>query len=134
MDFSDMSWHHQRAAGLHAMPYDIVGYVYKTDTYCPDCILRVFHDSPTGQPPIAGMTIEQHLDVVARMRGINRADQSSFDNGEFPVPMFRQDLTPCEHCMTEFGIDGDDEEFDCGICDGVGNNEFCGRCRLTLGA
>src|SRR5215469_4026795 len=103
MDMSKLSWHQQRAAGMHAMPYDIVGYAYKADEYCPDCILRVFHGSPTGQPPIAGMTIEHHLDIVARMRGIDR--NGDVDCGGFPVPIQRSDLQPCEFCADVIDVD-----------------------------
>jgi hypothetical protein len=101
----ELSWHQQRAAGMHRMPDDIVGYSYRAANYCPNCTLRVLHSSPTGEPPIAGMSIELHLDVLARMRGIDRDDESSYNSGEFPKVLFRDmaDDDTCESCGCTWG-------------------------------
>jgi hypothetical protein len=123
MDFNDMTWHQQRAAGLHAMPYDIAGYAYKADMYCPDCILRVMRLSWRRRK---GESPEAVLDRGAKARGINRADESSFDSGEFAAIIRRENLTPCEFC------DGDPS--DCDVCGGTGTSDVCGICRATLGA
>lgn len=92
-------------------PDDLVAYTYQADLYCPRCILRAFHGSPTGKPPIFGMTIEQHLDMVARMRGIDRSDETTFDSSEFPKPVFRSDVS------SPGSLRGLDTEYDrCGSC------------------
>jgi hypothetical protein len=122
-------------------PDDLVAYTYAADLYCPSCILRAFHGSPTGLPPIAGMSIEQHLDVLARLRGVDPSDERSFDSGDFPKLVRRSELTACEHCDG----DGDIEllygprgrEYHgrwvrCGECDGTGSPDRCGRCRQLL--
>lgn len=122
-------------------PDDLVGYAYCADLYCPRCILRAFHGSPTGEPPIAGMSIEQHLDVLARLRGIDRTGTVPFDSGEFPAVVFRGDLGACDHCQgagdIEFLYGPRGHEYHgrwvrCGECDGTGSPDRCGRCRQLL--
>jgi hypothetical protein len=36
-----LSWHQQRAAGMHALPYDVVGYTNEGAILCPACAERV---------------------------------------------------------------------------------------------
>lgn len=122
-------------------PDDLVGYAYRTDLYCPRCILPAFHGSPTGEPPIAGMSIEQHLDVLARLRGVDRTGIEPFDSGEFPAVVFRSDLAACDHCQGAgdiellYGPRGREYHgrwVRCGECDGTGSPDRCGRCRQLL--
>lgn len=81
----------------------VVGYVYSADVYCPRCILCALHNSPSGEPPISGMSVEQHLDVLARIRGIDRYDESSYDSGEFPkVILDLGDEEQCGRCGETF--------------------------------
>jgi hypothetical protein len=126
---------------MAARPDDLVAYTYRADVYGPCCILRAFHGSPTGEPPIAGMSIEQHLDVLARLRGVDRSDEGSFDSGDFPKPVRRSELTICGHCNGEgqieflYGPRGHQYHgrwVRCGECDGSGSTDRCGRCRELL--
>jgi len=32
-----LSWHQQRAAGMHALPYDVVGYTFDGTILCAAC-------------------------------------------------------------------------------------------------
>jgi hypothetical protein len=91
----ELSWHQQRAASMHALPDDIVGYTFNAETYCPGHIIDAL---PTGEGGAfegwalaAGihMSVEDNLDEVAASFVINRADESSFDDGEFPKVILR---------------------------------------------
>ena len=64
---------------------DIVAYTYKADIYCPDCIITQVNHSP-----IAGLleNAEAALDVFAKVRGIDRYDEHSYDSDEFPKVIF----------------------------------------------
>ena len=89
-----------------AHSHDIVGYTFRADLYCPGCTLRVLHGSPTGEPPIAAMSYEMHLDIVARLWGVDRYDETSYDSGEFPKVAFRDMTTSgdrCGRCGEELG-------------------------------
>lgn len=82
---------------------DIVGYTFNADIYCADHILR--------NVPIEEMTnspygwdheydIEFELDGAARSLGIDRENESSFDSGDFPKVIFRDqaELSGCGEC------------------------------------
>ena len=116
---------------MAARPDDLVAYSYYADLYGPCCILRAFHGGPTGEPPVAGMSIEQHLDLLARLRGVDRSDERSFDSGDFPKFVFRDVLESCDDCG---GLGGDPETDDyCDYCDGTGIGDRCGSCGGILG-
>jgi hypothetical protein len=90
-----MSWHQQRAAGMHALPDDIVAYTYRAANYCPRCIVGRLTVNPgdTGHRTTPWDTdpdtVETHLDTLARLGGIDRDDERSFDSGDFPKVVFR---------------------------------------------
>lgn len=92
---------------MTAMPYDIIGYTYKTDNYCPDCILHKM--MPPGY--LQEVATEQALDLIATGVGLDRQDQRSFDSGDFPKVVFRDQLLSPE----------DDA-----------HPEHCGRCGVGL--
>jgi hypothetical protein len=58
---------------------DIVGYSFRADLYCPNCIVRVY----SGDPPDSDDT-EACLNRFARDAGIDREDERTFDSDEFP--------------------------------------------------
>ena len=93
---------------------DIVGYSYRADLYCPNCIVSAL---PTGEGEAfdgwgvaAGvrMSTEENLDEIAATFGFDRSDESSFDGDEFPKVVFLDDLDLAEY-------------------------EHCGRCHHALG-
>jgi hypothetical protein len=94
-----MSWHQQRAAGMHGLPDDVVGYTYNADLYCHDCIIAAL---PIGEgqafdgwalAPSIDMDTESHLSEIAAAFGIDRGDEASFDSGDFPKVLFRDMLS-----------------------------------------
>ena len=94
--------------------WDIVGYTFQADTYCPDCIIGAL---PTGEgqaydgwalaPGADPMSTEDNLNEIAAAFQIDRQDERSFDSGDFPKVIFSsqiQDAEYCGHCGRE--IDG----------------------------
>ena len=80
--------------------WDIVGYVYRADVYCPECIGAAM--PPRGHnthSPFQGA--EPMLDELALAANIERTDESSFDSGDFPKIVFRDQA----------------EDERCGLCD-----------------
>ena len=74
--------------------FDIVGYTFNADNYCPNCIIDVL---PTGDNEAFGgwqlangikMSVEDNLSEIAYAFSINRNDESSFDSDEFPKVIF----------------------------------------------
>jgi hypothetical protein len=87
-----MSWHQARAAGLHALPYDVVGYTYRADVWCGPCVVRALTVNPGNvghRDPGPMADPETHLDVLARVAGIDRTDERTYDSDEFPKIIFR---------------------------------------------
>ncbi len=74
---------------------DIVAYTYKADIYCPGCIV-----TQVSHSPVAGLleSAEQALDVFAKLREIDRYDESTFDSDDFPKVVFASQLEEPEHC------------------------------------
>lgn len=78
-----------------AAPYDIVGYTHRADIFCPDCIVQQIDN-------LVGGRVEERLDYLASEFGINREDERTFDSGDFPKVVFRDQLDEesIEHCST----------------------------------
>lgn len=49
---------------------EVFGYVYRADTYCPDCIFMPF------------------FEASAKAQGIDLEDEYSYDSDVFPKPVF----------------------------------------------
>ena len=90
--------------------YDIVGYTYKADQFCTDCIreqviaslpeeLQVLAhpvDSEGGEYP---WDAEWFLDQVAPHLDIeDRMDERTFDSDDFPKVIFSTQVEDTEHC------------------------------------
>jgi hypothetical protein len=87
----ELSWHQQRAAGMHALPYDIVGYTYQAGIYCPAHILgHVLNNGTYNLEAISA--VETMLDDIAAERKIDRGNESSYDSGDFPKVIFRDSV------------------------------------------
>lgn len=80
---------------MPSYPFDIVGYAYKADLYCPDCILDLCSEGEEYDPR-AGT--EENLDRYAERLGIDREDERSFDSDVFPKVVFRDQLEGSERC------------------------------------
>lgn len=73
-----------------AQPFDITGYTYRAEQWCPRCILKPFW---------AGLADpETLLNTEARYRGIDRENEHSFDSGDFPKVIFRDQCEDGERC------------------------------------
>lgn len=68
---------------------DIAAYMYQAELLCPECTaltIEVDHPSP------AWLTPEQILDRVAKVIGLDRRDERSFDSNEFPKVVFADQI------------------------------------------
>lgn len=104
---------------------EIIGYTGDAEQLCIECVRETFAQGDE--------TAEQALDRVAAERGINRADERSYDSRELPKPLtlaLSDKPEHCGRCLKLFGRDP--KEFrrcpddDCG--DWVTGAEGEGRC------
>jgi hypothetical protein len=91
---------------MHALPDDIVAYTYRAAVYCPRCIVGRLSVNPgdarhrTEPWPFATVeTTEANLDALARLAGVDRDDERSFDSGDFPKVVFRD--SAADYAYTE---------------------------------
>lgn len=75
----------------------IVGYTYRADIYCPDCI-HVAMGWATFMARQSVADAEAILDILADERGIDREDEYSFDAGYFPKRVLGGTLEGDERC------------------------------------
>lgn len=86
---------------------DIVAYQYKAALYCARDIVKQLPTAP-GEPfdgwqlaeGASRMSTEDDLNEIADAFGINRQDESSFDSGDFPKVVFRDQLGDDDRCDT----------------------------------
>lgn len=74
--------------------YDIVAYTYRADTYCLECIRKEMMrelDAISLYPEFDNA--EFALDEMAKIAKVNRGDESSFDSGNFPKVVFRDQFS-----------------------------------------
>ncbi|WP_405057065.1 hypothetical protein OG474_30555 [Kribbella sp. NBC_01505] len=96
--------------------HDIVGYSYNADIYCPDHIVAQITSNPGDVWHSAARigAAEMHLDLCARIKGVNRSDEGSFDGGDFPKVIY------AEHAVAP-GPNGEEDAESradrCAICD-----------------
>ena len=83
-------------------PDDLVGYSYRADNYCEVC---VFVELTGGKFP--DLKAERVLNELAAPRGIDRDREATFDSGEFPKVILRDQAR-------EGGGEGDPST--CGLC------------------
>ena len=85
--------------------WDIVGYTFNADIYCPEHIIAAL---PTGdgeaydgwavaQPWV---NVEDNLSEIAYAFQIDRMDERSFDSGDFPKVVFDSSTEGDEFCAT----------------------------------
>lgn len=85
----------------------IVAYTFNADLYCPGCIGEAL---PTGEGEkydgwamvkadwMGDVTAEDNLDEIAAAFQIDRADEESFDSGDFPKIVLGADLPEDSTC------------------------------------
>jgi hypothetical protein len=90
-------WHY------YAQPADaVVGYSYRADQYCPECLNREI--TPAGHNQVIGSSVEEMLDRLAEAAGIDRENEWSFDSGDFPK------------VILSYQVEGDPDTDRCGRC------------------
>ncbi len=65
----------------------IVAYTYQAEQLCPDCVMARFNAD--GR---LGSDVETVLDWHAKVLGIDRQDEYSFDSGDFPKVIFASQI------------------------------------------
>lgn len=81
--------------------WDIVGYTYRAEVYCPECILV---EMGYGDPE--NYITERELDGIAVSFGIHRTDEWTFDSDQFPKVIFSSQVENpeyCGHCGRDIG-------------------------------
>ena len=73
---------------------DIVAYMYNADLYCGECIVKLV----SGDPDYFHLDTEEALNQFAQVEGIDREDEATFDSGDFPKVVLRDQLDGDEHC------------------------------------
>jgi hypothetical protein len=124
--------------------YAPVGYDYRADSYCLDCIPKVAakpntygldehgvrrvmqRNGGSGLRPGNCACAECRLDRMAAARGIDRMDERSFDSGDFPkhIPYHNDGHS---ECGPDGGYDDDDPDWAWTI-DRQFCNLRCSRC------
>jgi len=78
--------------------FDIAGYTYNADIYCRMHIVPAID----GQAEVPEAEVEAKLDYLAKMLGIDRYDERSFDSGDFPKVIFESQACEEEHDVCGF--------------------------------
>lgn len=76
---------------------DIAGYTYDTENLCPSCTV----ESVAIVNPESKASPEEVLDEAAKVLGINRHDENTYDSSTFPKVIFAdkvEDDERCAHC------------------------------------
>ncbi|BDZ52795.1 hypothetical protein GCM10025867_50360 (plasmid) [Frondihabitans sucicola] len=72
---------------------DIVGYTYKAENFTPERLVEELIVRGELAPAARGMTVEEALDQLAAVDGIDREDEFSFDSDDFPKVIFESQVT-----------------------------------------
>lgn len=84
----------------------VLGYAYRADIYCPGCIVAQLTTNPGDAHHSERQTsnTEAHLDILARIAGIDREDEYTFDSDYFPKVIFSSQIENDEECEKCGGI------------------------------
>ena len=82
-----------------AKSYDVLGYTFLADIFCPECLPKVMGASEKDNVA----QVEDFLDQEAARLGIDRYDETTFDSGEFPKVIFADQVVylTCGACGEE---------------------------------
>lgn len=86
-----------------AKSFDIVAYTFAADVYDVDCmkgigLARISRDNPSRYVEYKDATTEEVLSVWAKELGIDPTDERSYDSGDFPKVVFRDQIEGEESC------------------------------------
>jgi hypothetical protein len=127
----------------------IAAYMFAADIYCPEHISEALasHGFPVAPGELGNAeAAETMLDDLARVRGIDREREETFDSGEFPKVILYGTIDRAEYCGSthhphviedteRFGDPDAEEESECpghpaGPFDSMGETTFCdGSCQ-----
>lgn len=71
---------------------DVIAYTYQAAIWCPACVMRTHVALQKGQ------TAEARLDQASYFFGVNRKDETTFDDEHFPKVVLRGMLEGFVHC------------------------------------
>lgn len=82
-----------------SQPFDVVGYAYAADIWCPDCALIEAETRLLGERQ-GEVSLDPYTDLarLARDRGIDWTDEASYDSDDFPKVLFRDQAEEGERC------------------------------------
>ena len=81
--------------------WEVIGYTYRADIYCPtDSVRKAYADNGWVPPTTIYLGHEHNLDVLAQGLGIDRYAEETFDSGDFPKVVFTDQITDetCSEC------------------------------------
>lgn len=84
--------------------YDVVAYTYKADLICPACILDALPDA-WEVDKVRASDIEAALHIIAQAQEVDYDNGTTYDSGEFPKVVFRdqvEDRDVCGECFGKF--------------------------------
>ena len=87
-------------------PLRTVAYTYCGGFLCPDCVFDMCHETPEALEGWQGEgdrtnDVEGALDYIAATLGIDRSDEPSYDDDEFPKALPNIGVlsgSPCDNC------------------------------------
>jgi hypothetical protein len=82
--------------------YDIVAYTYKADLICPTCILDALPDA-WEVDKVEASDIETALHMIAETQDVDYDNETTYDSGEFPKVVFRDQVEDGDVCGECFG-------------------------------
>lgn len=83
---------------------EIAAYTYRAEIHCPACITEAMIATGDTSPAARDMRTENVLDQCADANAIDRTDEASYDNSEFPKAVFLHQLADgatCDRCTSE---------------------------------
>lgn len=81
-----------------SQPFDIVGYTYSADQYCPEHIIEVLITNREASPAARDMNVEEALWWIASANAIDYDNPHSYDSDDFPKVIFRDQVDASERC------------------------------------
>jgi hypothetical protein len=108
------------------LAYSPVGYSYRADNYCLDCIPAIVAGT-VGYRGDECNCAECQLDRIAAVRDIDRYDERSFDSGDFPKSISYHNDLHVECGPESYGYGPEDPEWRQQYCDAT-----CARCHEVI--
>jgi len=78
----------------------IVGYTYAADNYCESCLVELLFNNPVmpTDKVDSWLSTEDGLNNIAKILGIDRNDENTFDSGHFPKVIIDQMIDTNDRC------------------------------------